>query len=83
MTDLPFVAIGHSEVPPWGNDCTCPTCGEPDLPLKDSVPPVLTYIAHCGGVWVRGPIRLRSAEPEPELEPEPEPEPATETQDRA
>jgi hypothetical protein len=54
-----YVAIGNGEIPPWGDDRSCPTCGEPDLPLKatsESNSVVLRYISHCGGTWMRGPI---------------------------
>jgi hypothetical protein len=60
MSDIPFVVIGHGEDPPWIDlDNSCPTCGEPDLPLLDSVPPGISYIQHCDGVWVRGPLNLK------------------------
>lgn len=51
-----FAVVGDGEDPPWGDDRTCPECGEPDLPLLPSDPPMLTYIKHCGKAWVRGPI---------------------------
>ncbi len=54
--DEPFVVVGNGEAPPWGDDRTCPICGEPDLPLEDSVPPMLHFISHCGKSWLRGRI---------------------------
>lgn len=59
---LRFVAVGDGEAPPWGDDRTCPTCGEPDLPLQDSTPPGLSFISHCGGAWARGPIKTTAPE---------------------
>ena len=56
--EIPFVAIGAGEDPPWIElDNSCPICGEPNLPLLDSEPPLLTYIKHCGQAWVRGPLK--------------------------
>lgn len=56
---VPFVAIGAGEPAPWSDlPLTCPTCGEGPLPLLDTDPPGLSYIKHCGGVWMRGPITL-------------------------
>lgn len=55
----PFVAIGYDEDPPWGDDRTCPKCGEPDLPLEHSDLAsgiVLHFISHCEETWLRGPI---------------------------
>ncbi len=63
----PFVVIGDGENPPWGNDRSCPTCGVKDLPLRDSDPPLLSYISHCGKTWVRGPIK---PPPRPRFDPE-------------
>ena len=63
MESIPFVAIGRGESPPWGDDRSCPTCGEPDLPLHGSDPPGLHYITHCDGTWLRGPIELRKGTP--------------------
>ena len=64
--EIPFVAVGADDTPPWGDDRTCPRCGAQDLPLQhgvtidkthpDTPDIVLRYIAHCGGVWLRGPI---------------------------
>lgn len=56
-SDESIVMVGNGELAPWGNDRTCPICGEADLPLQDSVPPMLTFIQHCGETWLRGPIR--------------------------
>ncbi len=55
--DVPFVAIANGEAAPWEhlpNDC--PICGEKNLPLQQSEPPLLQFISHCGGTWVRGPM---------------------------
>lgn len=54
----PYVVVDDAENPPWGNDRTCPVCGEKDLPLEDSDPPMLTFIKHCGKSWVRGPLKM-------------------------
>jgi len=65
--EIPFVAFADGEDPPWGNDRTCPACGQTDLPLKASVTvsstgpgpsPTLHYITHCGQSWLRGPIGM-------------------------
>lgn len=57
--DIPFVAIGAGEPEPWLHlDNSCPSCGEPDLPLLESDPPGITYIKHCGGMWLRGPLHM-------------------------
>jgi hypothetical protein len=53
-----FVAVGNGEDPPWGHDRICPDCGQEDLPLLDSDPPLLKYIQHCGKTWLRGPIGI-------------------------
>lgn len=54
--ELPFIVVGNFEDPPWGDDRTCPECGQEDLPLLDSTPPMLHYIKHCGKAWIRGRI---------------------------
>ncbi len=36
-----------------GNKAPCPKCGELVL-VKDSDPPMLQFIEHCGGVWLAG-----------------------------
>lgn len=53
-----YVAVGRDELPPWGDDRSCPTCGEPELPLRATTGGsiVLHFISHCGGTWMRGPI---------------------------
>lgn len=57
--DLPFMVIGNGDRPPWINESLdCPECGEKDLPLKDSTPPGLQFISHCGKSWMRGKITL-------------------------
>jgi len=53
--DVPFVAVGEGERAPWADEpLTCPECGAGPLELKDSDPPGLTYISHCGKSWLRG-----------------------------
>lgn len=56
----PFIAIGAGEKPPWGDlDDTCPLCGA-ECERKDSIPPGLQYISHCGRTWLRGDIQFHS-----------------------
>lgn len=54
----PFVAFSGD--PPWKDlGLTCPDCGA-ECELKDSDPPGLQYISHCGKTWLRGDIKFRS-----------------------
>jgi hypothetical protein len=55
QSEPPFVAIGAGERAPWADQpLTCPTCGAGPLDLRDSDPPGLTFISHCGRSWLRG-----------------------------
>jgi hypothetical protein len=55
--EVPFVVIGYGEQPPWAHlDNSCPICGERDLPLAWTKPPLLSFISHCGQLWARGPL---------------------------
>ena len=50
-----FVAVGTGERAPWADrDLCCPACGAGPLELRDSNPPGLTFISHCGESWLRG-----------------------------
>lgn len=51
----PMVVLTPGEPAPWADlSLNCPICGEGPLPLRDSDPPGLTYISHCGQSWLRG-----------------------------
>lgn len=55
LEGVPFVMIGAGERAPWADEpLTCPECGQENLPLKDSDPPGLQFISHCGKSWARG-----------------------------
>jgi hypothetical protein len=62
--ETPFVMVDDMNNPPWGDDRTCPECGERNIPLSEATSDsgsgiILTFIAHCGGAWMRGPIRRK------------------------
>jgi len=53
--EAPFVAIGAGERAPWEDlSLLCPTCGEG--PLRPRRTARYTYITHCNGTWLRGPV---------------------------
>lgn len=57
VTGISYVAVGHGEDPPWIDlPNTCPVCGQENLPLQQSNPPMLQFISHCGKSWMRGPL---------------------------
>jgi DNA-directed RNA polymerase subunit RPC12/RpoP len=61
--EIPFVAVGAGERAPWADaGLACPKCGGPELELRDSDPPGLTYIKceRCGGSWLRGQPNFKS-----------------------
>ncbi len=52
---VPYIGFGNEDAPEVkeGDKAPCPICGELAL-VKNSEPPLLQFISHCGEMWLAG-----------------------------